>query len=53
MFATHYHELTAIAQQLPRVSCYTLAIQESKDDSDVVFSHKVIPGVASRSYLPL
>lgn len=48
LFATHYHELTDLEQQLKHVKCYTMKIKEWK--GDVVFLHSVIPGSADRSY---
>jgi len=48
LFATHYHELTALAARLPRLSNRTIRIKEWK--GDVVFLHEVVPGAADRSY---
>lgn len=48
LFATHYHELTTLADRLPALSCHTMAVKEWKDD--IVFLHEVIAGAADRSY---
>ncbi len=48
LFATHYHELTQLAELLPGVSNYNVAVSES--DNTVVFLHKIVPGGADRSY---
>ncbi len=48
LFATHYHELTALAAKLPALVCYTMRVKEWK--GDVVFLHEVGPGTADRSY---
>jgi DNA mismatch repair protein MutS len=48
MFATHYHELTALARARPRVRNFSTAVREWKDE--IVFLHKLVPGGASRSY---
>jgi DNA mismatch repair protein MutS len=48
LFATHYHELTALAAKLPALSCRTMRVKEWK--GDVVFLHEVGPGTADRSY---
>jgi|OM-RGC.v1.000239624 DNA mismatch repair protein MutS len=48
LFATHYHELTALADRLSALSCRTMAVKEWK--GDVVFLHEVIAGAADRSY---
>jgi DNA mismatch repair protein MutS len=48
LFATHYHELTEMAQRLPSVRNYNLAVVE--EGKQVVFLHKVEPGGADRSY---
>ncbi len=48
LFATHYHELTALADRLPRVANVTSAVREWK--GDVVFLHEIVPGAADRSY---
>jgi len=48
LFATHYHELTQLAQLLPGVRNYNVAVSEA--DNDVVFLHKIVPGGADRSY---
>jgi DNA mismatch repair protein MutS len=48
LFATHYHELTALEQLLPRVKCFRMDVYEEGDD--VVFLHHVVPGGADRSY---
>jgi DNA mismatch repair protein MutS len=48
LFATHYHELTALAAKLPRLSCHTMRIKEWR--GEVVFLHEVAAGSADRSY---
>ncbi|MEN2987878.1 DNA mismatch repair protein MutS [Tistrella sp. BH-R2-4] len=48
LFATHYHELTALAARLDRLSCHTMRIKEWQ--GDVVFLHEVAAGAADRSY---
>ena len=48
LFATHYHELTELAQYLPRVVNANVAVSET--DGEVVFLHKIGPGGADRSY---
>ncbi|MBN1977516.1 MAG: hypothetical protein JW918_08950 [Anaerolineae bacterium] len=48
LFATHYHELTELADRLPAVRNYNLGVIEEGDH--VVFLHKVEPGGADRSY---
>jgi DNA mismatch repair protein MutS len=48
VFATHYHELTALAERLPRVSNCHVAVKEWNDE--IVFLHKVRPGGTDRSY---
>jgi len=48
LFATHYHELTALAGKLDRLSNHTMRVTEWQ--GDVVFLHEVGPGVASGSY---
>jgi DNA mismatch repair protein MutS len=48
LFATHYHELTEMAERLPAVRNYNLAVIE--EGNQVLFLHKVEPGGADRSY---
>ena len=48
LFATHYHELTALAEVLAHLSLYTMRIKEWK--GNVVFLHEVVKGTADRSY---
>ena len=48
LFATHYHELTALAGKLAGLSCATMDVKEWQDD--IVFLHRVRPGSADRSY---
>lgn len=48
LFATHYHELTELAQSLEHLSLNTVAIKEFNDE--IVFLYKVIKGAADRSY---
>lgn len=48
LFATHYHELTQLADLLPGVRNYNVAVSEA--DGRVVFLHKIVPGGADRSY---
>lgn len=52
LFATHYHELTALSADtdggLARVACLTIDVREH--NNEIVFLHKIIPGVANRSY---
>jgi DNA mismatch repair protein MutS len=48
LFATHYHELTALAGKLARVENATVAVKEWQ--GEVIFLHEVIKGAADRSY---
>lgn len=48
LFATHYHELTGLADLLPQVSNYNVDVAEEGDE--VTFLHKIVPGGADRSY---
>ncbi len=48
LFATHFHELTALAKKLDRLHPVTIRVTEYK--GDVVFLHEVIGGAADRSY---
>lgn len=48
LFATHYHELTELAELYPGVRNYNVAVSEA--DGQVIFLHKIIPGAADRSY---
>ena len=48
LFATHFHELTTLAERLPRLANATLKVTEW--NHEVVFLHEVVPGAADRSY---
>jgi DNA mismatch repair protein MutS len=48
LFATHYHEMVALAERLKSMACYTMKVREWNDS--IVFLHEVISGVADRSY---
>jgi DNA mismatch repair protein MutS len=48
LFATHFHELTALSEKLNRLSNATMRVKEW--DGDVIFLHEVGPGAADRSY---
>jgi DNA mismatch repair protein MutS len=48
IFATHFHEMTALAEKLPRLRNVTMRVKEWQ--GDVVFLHEVAAGAADRSY---
>ncbi|MGD0531647.1 MAG: DNA mismatch repair protein MutS, partial [Methyloceanibacter sp.] len=48
LFATHYHELTALADRLPHAANATVEVKEWRDE--IVFLYRVVPGAADRSY---
>jgi DNA mismatch repair protein MutS len=48
LFATHYHEMTALAERLSSLACVTMRVREWNDS--IVFLHEVASGVADRSY---
>jgi DNA mismatch repair protein MutS len=48
LFATHFHEMTALAAKLPRIHNATMRVKEWQ--GDVVFLHEVVAGAADRSY---
>ncbi len=48
LFATHYHELTAMSNFLPALKNYTVAIEELEDS--ILFLHSIIQGSADKSY---
>ena len=50
LFATHYHELVDLANLLPGVRNYNVAVTEDPAGGHVVFLHRIIPGGADRSY---
>ena len=48
LFATHFHELTALAGSLPRLFNATVRVKEWQ--GEVIFLHEVVPGAGDRSY---
>ena len=48
LFATHYHEMTALAERLTSMTSVTMKVKEWNDS--IVFLHEVVPGTADRSY---
>ncbi|MDF3071362.1 MAG: mutS [Polyangiaceae bacterium] len=48
LFATHYHELTNLAEQSKNIGSYSVSAREQNDD--VVFLHRLVRGAANRSY---
>ncbi len=48
LFATHYHELTALVERLHQLHCATMKVKEWK--GDLIFLHEVAAGTAERSY---
>ncbi len=48
LFATHYHELTALEGRVPGVFTMNIAIREY--NNDILFLHKLVPGPSDRSY---
>jgi DNA mismatch repair protein MutS len=48
LFATHYHELTELADVLEGVANFNVAVREWQDQ--VVFLHKIVPGGTDKSY---
>jgi len=48
LFATHYHELTQLAEQRPNVGNLHVTVREWQDD--IIFLHRILPGATNRSY---
>ena len=48
LFATHYHELTQLAETLPKLRNYNALVRDER--GEVVFLHQVVPGPADESY---
>jgi DNA mismatch repair protein MutS len=48
LFATHYHELTGLADFLPNVKNYNVDVAE--EGGEVTFLHRIVPGGTDRSY---
>ena len=48
LFATHFHELTALAGQFKGIKNYNVAVREWKDK--IIFMHKIVPGGSDDSY---
>jgi DNA mismatch repair protein MutS len=48
VFATHYHELTQLSEELPALRNFNVAVREVGDQ--VLFLHRLQPGGADRSY---
>ena len=49
LFATHYHELAAMAEELPHLLVQTMAISDD-GEGEIVFLHRVVSGSLGRSY---
>jgi Mismatch repair ATPase (MutS family) len=47
-FATHYHELTSLANRFERINNLNVAVREWNDE--IAFLHKIVPGSADKSY---
>lgn len=50
LFATHYHELASLADEMPHLGVYTVAISDDDEQSSIIFLHRVVEGSAGRSY---
>src|ERR1700750_2442143 len=48
VFATHYHELTQLADELPGLRNFNVGVKEVGDE--IIFLHRLLPGGADRSY---
>jgi len=48
LFATHYHELTSLKEDLNHLSCHKMSIKEW--NNSIIFMHKIIEGEADKSY---
>ncbi len=48
LFATHYHELTALKENLKNLSCYKMSVKEW--NNSIIFMHKILNGEADKSY---
>ena len=48
LFATHYHELTQLAESLPRLRNFSVAVKEWNDE--IIFVRQVTPGASERSF---
>lgn len=48
LFATHYHELTQLAEKLPRLKNFAVAVKEWNDE--IIFVRQVTPGASERSF---
>ena len=48
LFATHYHELSTIEQEMPNVKNYNIAVKKRGDQ--MIFLRKIVPGAADDSY---
>ena len=48
LFATHYHELSDMAETSPRIKNYTVSVKER--GKDITFLRRIVPGSADRSY---
>ena len=48
IFATHFHELTALAEEFPGVKNYNVSVKEW--NNEIIFLHKIIPGGSDDSY---
>ncbi len=48
LFATHYHELTVLEEEIPGVMNFNVDVAE--EEGNIVFLHKIVEGSASRSY---
>jgi DNA mismatch repair protein MutS len=48
MFATHYHQLNTLADQIPGIANFRVAVEEFGDD--IVWTHRVLAGGTDRSY---
>ena len=48
LFATHYHELTALEKEISVIKNYCIAVKEHGDD--IIFLHKIVPGSVDHSY---
>ena len=48
LFATHYHELTSMEQEIPEIRNFNIAVK--KRQGDMIFLRKIVPGAADDSY---